>query len=69
MQMQDIREKAKEYGLKTSGMKKQDLIKQIQVAEGNFDCFATAYDGICDQAGCLWRDDCMKLSAASESSH
>ena len=68
MQMQDIRVIAKERGLKTSGLKKQDLIKQIQSAEGNFDCFATAYDGICDQMGCLWRDDCLKVSAI-ESSH
>jgi hypothetical protein len=68
MQMQDIRVIAKERGLKTSGLKKQDLIKHIQAAEGNFDCFATAYDGICDQMGCLWRDDCLKVSA-SESSH
>ena len=68
MQIQAIREIAKECGLKTTGLKKQELIKQIQIAEGNFDCFATAYDGICDQTGCLWRDDCLKLSA-SEASH
>lgn len=68
MQIQDIREIAREYGLKTSGLKKPDLIKQIQVAEGNFDCFATANDGICDQMGCLWRDDCLKASV-SEKSH
>lgn len=68
MQMQNIKEIAKEHGLKISGLKKQDLIQQIQVAEGNFACFATAYDGVCDQLGCLWRDDCLKAST-SKSSH
>ncbi|WP_455216908.1 hypothetical protein [Kaarinaea lacus] len=65
--MQNIRVIAREYGLKTSGIKKQDLIRQIQVAEGNFDCFSTAIDGECDQAGCLWRDDCLKSS--TDTSH
>lgn len=67
MQIQDIREIAKERGLKTSGLKKLDLIKQIQSSEGNFDCFATAYDGVCDQMKCLWRDDCLKISASGQS--
>ena len=65
MLMQDIRVIAKEHGLKTSGIKKQDLIKQIQVAEGNFDCFSTAIEGACDQKACLWRDDCLETSKAS----
>jgi hypothetical protein len=65
MQLQNIKVIAKEHGLKISGLKKEDLIKQIQVAEGNFDCFATAYAGVCDQMGCLWRDDCMKASTQS----
>lgn len=62
MQLQNVKEIAKERGLKVSGKKKEDLIKQIQSAEGNFDCFATASDGYCDQMGCMWRDDCLKAS-------
>jgi hypothetical protein len=65
MQLQNIKEIAKERGLKVSGQKKENLIKQIQIAEGNFDCFATAYAGVCDQMGCLWRDDCLKASVQS----
>ncbi|WP_455198301.1 hypothetical protein [Kaarinaea lacus] len=63
--MQNIRVIAREHGLKTSGIKKQDLIRHIQVAEGNFDCFSTAADGTCDQMGCLWRDDCLKSSTGT----
>jgi hypothetical protein len=59
MNMQEIRGLAKEYGIKTSRMSKMNLIKEIQVSEGNFACFATAVDGVCDQTGCTWREDCF----------
>lgn len=59
MQMQEIRSIAKEFGIKTSKQTKVDLVRSIQVAEGNFGCFATAVDGICDQMGCAWREDCF----------
>ncbi len=35
-----------------------DLIRSIQRAEGNFDCFGTA-NGYCDQWGCRWRTFCL----------
>ncbi len=59
MQMQEIRNIAKLLGLKTSRMSKVDLVRQIQMAEGNFECFATAVDGYCDRTDCSWRDDCF----------
>lgn len=59
MNMQEIRDIAKEHGIKTSRMSKMNLIKGIQLSEGNFACFATAVDGICDQTGCIWRNDCF----------
>jgi len=59
MQMQDIRQIAKQRGLKTSRRSKVELVRQIQSAEGNFNCFATAVNGICDQRSCLWREDCF----------
>ena len=62
MKLQEIREIAKGHGIKAIGNDKQQMIKQIQIAEGNFDCFATAADGFCDQLDCAWRDDCLKLS-------
>lgn len=59
MKMQEIREKAKSLGLKnTFGLSKAELIKRIQRAEGNFDCFGTAKD-YCDQVKCCFRDDCF----------
>lgn len=59
MQMQEIRNMAKLLGLKTSRLSKVDLVRQIQIAEGNFECFATAIDGDCDRDDCSWRDDCF----------
>jgi hypothetical protein len=60
MKMQEVREKAKVLGLKkTFGLSKAELIRQIQMAEGNFDCFGTAKD-FCDQFQCCFREDCLK---------
>lgn len=60
MKMQEIREMAKGYNIKTSRMSKMQLIQEIQLSEGNFDCFASAIDGECDQMGCIWREDCFE---------
>lgn len=62
MNMQEIRDIAKEHGIKTSRMSKMQLIHTIQHSEGNFDCFATAMDGNCDQLGCVWREDCFAMA-------
>jgi len=37
-------------------------VRALQRNEGNFDCFATASGGYCDQAGCLFRSECMSLA-------
>lgn len=59
MRMDEVREKAKKLGIKTARMKKEDLIRAVQAAEGNFPCFGTASDGNCDQTGCCWFDGCL----------
>lgn len=58
MRMDEVRKKARELGLKTAKMKKEDLIRAVQAAEGNFPCFGTAA-GFCDQSLCCWIDDCL----------
>lgn len=60
--MQEIRDRAKDFGIKTGRMSKLKLIQAIQSSEGNFDCFASAIDGECDQLKCIWRDDCFSLA-------
>jgi hypothetical protein len=53
---------AKSQKINPGKLSKSELIKLIQSNEGNFDCFATAYMGECDQAGCSWRGDCLDSS-------
>lgn len=61
MTLKQIKDIAKEKGVKIGNMKnKKDIIRSIQRAEGNFDCFGNAAAGVCDQLNCLWRDDCLK---------
>jgi hypothetical protein len=58
MKMKEVRAKAKALRIKIRGVKKSDLVKQIQKQEGNFDCFGTAKD-YCDQWNCCFREDCL----------
>ena len=63
MKMQQVRAKAKALGLKdTFGSSKMELIRRIQRAEGNLDCFGTEKND-CDQLGCCFREDCLKPPA------
>lgn len=59
MKLEDIRTIAKSHSIKPNRLSKTELIKSIQTAEGNFDCFVSAKNGECDQADCLWREDCF----------
>lgn len=59
MTLKEIREIAKEKGVKGGKMKKDELVRAIQLAEGNFDCYGTAVTGDCSQSGCCWRADCL----------
>jgi hypothetical protein len=59
MDMKEVRKIAKKHGIKTGKREKGDIIRAIQRAEGNFDCFGSAVSGQCSQDDCLWRKDCL----------
>ena len=59
MVMQEIRNIARDNGIKPGRMSKIVLVRAIQESEGNYACFATAVSGECEQLGCLWREDCV----------
>ncbi|NOX08732.1 MAG: SAP domain-containing protein [Gammaproteobacteria bacterium] len=59
MKMPEVRSMAKVLGIKTGRMSKLKLIQAIQMREGNFPCFASALNGVCDQLACVWRSDCF----------
>ena len=61
MTLKEVKERARNYDIKAGKMKKDEIIRAIQRAEGNFDCFGTAASGICSQGDCLWREDCLSF--------
>lgn len=66
MKLDQVRTMAKSQGIHLGKLSKAGLIKSIQTEEGNFNCFATAVSGECNQAGCLWRDDCFGAAQRAE---
>lgn len=58
MNLTEVKSKAKKVGVSAGKMKKPELIRAIQLAEGNTDCFATP-EGSCDQENCCFRSDCL----------
>jgi hypothetical protein len=62
MKLQEVKAIATQRGIDYGRMRKDELIKSIQRAEGNNDCFGTALSIECGQIGCLWRKDCLKVA-------
>ena len=62
MKLEQVSSIAKAHKIHPGKHSKAELIRMIQTDEGNFDCFATAYDGVCDQLGCTWREDCFETA-------
>ncbi len=57
MKMKEIREIARTWGVDArANRSKQDLIRDIQTAEGYSPCFRTKEE--CDY-DCLWKADCL----------
>ena len=67
MKMQEIQSKAKQLGIKSFGKTKTNLIREIQRAEGNFDCFGRSQD-FCDQLMCCFRTLCIPERKSQSSS-
>jgi len=57
MKMAKVRQRAKALGLKSGRTTKEELIRQIQSAEGYRDCF-NREPLTCGQLDCAWREDC-----------
>lgn len=60
MNMTEVRSRAQAIGLsRPSRMKKGDLIRSIQLREGNIDCFGSPARFSCPRLDCCWRADCL----------
>ena len=58
MRLDEIKKIARQHQIIPGKVKKSDLVRAIQQAEGNLDCFDSNISGQCGQATCLWREDC-----------
>ncbi|HBC85879.1 MAG TPA: SAP domain-containing protein [Lentisphaeria bacterium] len=57
----EVKKKARELKLsldKTA--KKVEIIRAIQAAEGNSQCYGTGAAATCGQDKCYWRTDCLE---------
>jgi hypothetical protein len=60
MTMGEVKDKAKNLGITPGTMKKTELIRAIQGAEGNNACYGTT-NGTCQWSDCCFRGDCLKI--------
>ncbi len=63
MTTKEIRKRAKKLGLKVESDSKTELVRAIQAAEGNPQCFATGRSS-CEQTQCAWLEDCVPAQFA-----
>jgi len=59
MTLAEIKKKARGLGITPGNMKKTELIRSIQTAEGFTACYGTSA-GDCPQFDCCFRTDCFK---------
>jgi len=62
MNIPDIDALAKRYFVSADGLSTAQLIRKIQIAQGNPDCYACGKRS-CEQTQGPWRDDCLGQSA------
>lgn len=58
MKMDEIKVIARQHQIKVGKATKSDLVRLIQLAEGNSPCFDSNSSKECGQNSCLWRKDC-----------
>ena len=59
MKMGQIRNLAKSHTINSFGKSKVELVREIQLRQGYFDCFATITD-YCDQTDCCFKTACFE---------
>jgi tetratricopeptide (TPR) repeat protein len=61
--MEEIESIALSYGINVENMERAGLLRAIQSAEGNEQCFGTEKYPTCGQSGCSWRENCSDSAA------
>lgn len=60
MKLEEIRRIAQGVGIRPRGMKKGELIRNIQKTENNIPCYGTVRVDHCNETRCLWHGDCRR---------
>jgi hypothetical protein len=63
--LQDIIVIAENMGIDVVNLIKTELVRAIQRAEGNCDCYMSGEVLTCGQVNCLWREDCAPFEVVS----
>lgn len=58
MKLEEIKTIVQRYSIKAGKMKKSELVRAIQRAEGNEQCFEAGKFASCGQISCSWRNIC-----------
>ena len=58
MKLEEIKSIAQLYSIRVNKMKKSELVRSIQRAEGNEQCFEAGKSELCGQDSCRWREIC-----------
>lgn len=58
MNQKELQRLARQYLIFGDGLSESNLVRKIQRAEGEVDCFATGRT-TCDNTTCRWRQDCL----------
>ena len=58
MKITEIKEIARQHNIKVGKANKSELVRSIQEAEGNQQCFGSNSSEECGQDSCAWREDC-----------
>ncbi len=58
MTKEEVKKFAVQRGIAPGKLNKVDLIRLIQITEGNEPCYMTGKASVCGQSDCLWRADC-----------
>ena len=62
MTLEEIRLIAQSHGINTDRMEMPELVRAIQSAEGNEQCFGTDKASTCGQSGCCWQETCSVVA-------
>lgn len=62
MNFNEVRRMAKDLGVNTARGKKTDIIRAIQRAENNIECYATDRVNNCYENLCLWKSECLSIN-------